>query len=81
MIAGDLQYLLGVVGLEPSFETLSAWSTEQRNAAARWAVATHLRASDNDVDVPARPSFLPDPWRGPDLNTSDVFGGPQATVF
>ncbi len=77
----DLQYLLGVVGLAPSLKTVSDWSAPQRFEAANWAVATHLRASDNDVDVPTRPGFLPEPWRGPDLNTGDVFGGPQATVF
>ena len=81
MIADDLQYLLSVVGLAPRLETVTAWSTDQRDDAEKWAVATHLRASDNDVDVPQRPAFLPEPWRGPYLDTGDVFGGPQATVF
>jgi len=79
MIAGDLQYLLSVVGLAPKHETLAAWSPNQQRLAEEWAVATHLRASDNDVDVPQRPAFLPEPWKGPYLDTGDVFGGPQPT--
>jgi hypothetical protein len=29
-----------------------------------WAERTHLRASDNVVRVPPRPTWLPDPWQG-----------------
>ena len=81
MIADDLQYLLAVVGLAPRLETVTAWSQEQRLEAEKWAVAVHLRASDNVVHVPQRPAFLPAPWKGPYLDTGDVFGGTQPTEF
>jgi len=70
-----------LVGIEPSLETIAAWSYEQRLAAFEWASATHFRASDNDVDVPAKPEFLPQPWQGPEINSGDVFGGRQPTRF
>lgn len=59
------QGLLTLVGLQPSLETIATWTDEQCQQAEAWAAATHLRASDNDVDVPIRPGFLPDPWTGP----------------
>ena len=77
----SLQIILILVGLEPSLETIATWSEEQRQLAQHWAAATHYRASDNDVDVPPRPDFLPQPWQGPDLDTGDVFGGRQPTRF
>lgn len=39
-------------------EIIATWSGEQRAAAIEWALAVHLRASDNDdVEVPERPYF------------------------
>lgn len=51
----DLLLLVGVTATE---EQVDGWTLEQRREAERWAVAVHLSASDNPVDVPARPVFL-----------------------
>jgi hypothetical protein len=78
----DVQDVLSLVGLAPSEKTVATWWQAQRQVALEWASATHLYASDNDdVHVPPRPPFLPDPWKGPYNDTGDVFGGPQPTVF
>lgn len=39
-------------------KVIKAWTPEQRKLAETWAAKTHLRASDNPVRVPPRPSFL-----------------------
>lgn len=48
--------------IDPSYAwNLSAiedWSTDTRRKVVEWARAVHLRASDNDVDVPDRPGVL-----------------------
>lgn len=57
--------LLSLVGYDAPADVVATWTLEERQAAQEWAAATHLQASDNDVDVPARPRFLPEPWTGP----------------
>lgn len=52
--------LLLLVGVEVHPDWLAALTPEQREQAADWAAKTHLQASDNDVEVPPRPDFLPD---------------------
>lgn len=54
---------LGLVDVAVSAEQAAGWTREQRKQAVQWAAATHLSASDNDVDVPPRPAFL-DELRG-----------------
>ncbi len=39
-------------------EDIARWSLDQCRLAHEWAMAVHCRASDNDVDVPAKPAFL-----------------------
>lgn len=51
----DLLLLVGVTATEAQ---VSGWPLEQRRQAEQWAIATHLSASDNPVDVPPRPEFL-----------------------
>ena len=53
--------LLTLVGVFVEQEQVKQWTDKQKREAAHWAVATHLKASDNDddVDVPRRPDFLP----------------------
>jgi hypothetical protein len=51
--------LLALVCVSVPQEQVEGWTEEQRQQAARWAVAVHLSASDNDdVEVPPRPAFL-----------------------
>lgn len=60
--------LLALVGIRISPGVARTWYPEQWEAAADWARATHLHASDNDVTVPPRPLFLPDAqtdWQAP----------------
>lgn len=64
--------LLELVGISPSKETLATWTDDQVRAAEEWAAAVHLEASDNDVDVPPRPEFLPEPWQGPPTGEGTV---------
>lgn len=58
----DLQVvvdLLLLVGVRETVDTVSRWRVEQRRAAAEWAGAVHLDASDNEgVEIPARPDFF-----------------------
>lgn len=56
--------LLGLVCVTVTEETVCGWTEEQRRQAERWASATHLSASDNDVVVPNRPGFLGGESRG-----------------
>ena len=55
-----LRDLLLLVQEDVTVETIEGWTEPQRAAVRAWAGALHLRASDNDVDVPARPAFLDD---------------------
>jgi hypothetical protein len=71
--------LLLIVGIDASRETIAQWSDRQVKAAEAWAGSAHLRASDNYVRVPNRPSFLPEPWGGPELTDCGIFNGPTET--
>lgn len=53
-----LSDLLGVVDIQVTPEIVMKWTTKQREKAEKWAARSHLRASDNDIFVPKRPSFL-----------------------
>jgi hypothetical protein len=55
---GVLSDLLSLVGVSASSARVLSWDSQQRQRAAEWASAVHLSASDNDVEVPPRPSFL-----------------------
>lgn len=51
--------LLMLVEVEvPLTDITEKWTPEERAAAEDWAVAAHLDASDNEVELPARPEFL-----------------------
>ncbi|TCO57171.1 hypothetical protein [Actinocrispum wychmicini] len=50
--------LLALVGVIVSPELMAEWTIDQRAEAANWAGAVHLHASDNDVTVPRKPTFL-----------------------
>lgn len=39
-------------------EAVASWSQDERNAAYDWAMARHIRASDNDVEVPPMPACV-----------------------
>lgn len=56
--------VLLLVGYELDASALSVLSVQQLLEAEHWAAKTHLRASDNPVRVPPRPTWLPEPWRG-----------------
>ena len=58
-LAAAASDLLAMVDTYVKPETVITWSADQLDAAKEWAIATHLRASDNDVEVPKRPNFLP----------------------
>lgn len=50
--------LLALAGVTVPWQQIMDWTLTQRREAQHWAIATHLSASDNPVDVPARPAFL-----------------------
>nr|WP_238487060.1 dUTP diphosphatase [Cupriavidus pauculus] len=53
----QLALMLVDVGEVP-LEDIALWSLAQCRQAHEWAMAAHCRASDNDVEVPAKPAFL-----------------------
>lgn len=54
--------LLGLVMEQPpTAEVVAGWTPEQAEEASYWAANAHLAASDNDVTVPPRPSFITSP--------------------
>lgn len=53
-----------LVGYDMADEYAEALCEEHRIEFAEWARALHFYASDNAVDVPARPDWLPEPWQG-----------------
>lgn len=64
--APGLSDVLGLVGIDAPIAVVATWTPEAMQAAMEWAACTHLYASDNDdVVVPPRPDFLPEPWTGP----------------
>lgn len=50
--------LLSLVGETVTAEQAATWPQVWRDEAAAWAFAVHLDASDNDVEVPPKPTFL-----------------------
>lgn len=57
---------LGLVGYTASIDTVSDWPLRKRVEFVIWAQYVHLKASDNAVQVPPRPAWLPEPWSGPE---------------
>lgn len=56
--AREMRDLLSLVECSPSLKAIKAWTPEQTELARNWAAKVHLRASDNIVRVPSRPTFL-----------------------
>jgi len=51
--------LLLVSDTNAPLELIRTWSSDQQQSAYAWAIALHYMASDNTVDVPPRPDFIP----------------------
>jgi len=49
-----------VMNYVPSLNKINSWTDDQAYQAEDWASCVHLRASDNIIRVPKRPSFLKD---------------------
>lgn len=59
--------LASLVGYDVPVDSANLLTDEQLRELEVWAERTHLRASDNPVRVPPRPSWLPNqPWKGPE---------------
>jgi hypothetical protein len=60
--ADELETLRNLLALvienEIPIEAIRRWTDEQKRQAREWASAAHLRASDHDIEVPARPETL-----------------------
>lgn len=54
----ELSDLLTVCAIYVPSETIREWTLEERDAVEDWAGATHLAASDNDIEVPEMPECL-----------------------
>lgn len=54
-----LKDLLSLVCLHVDMDEISNWTSEQKELAHDYASCVHLDASDCDVVVPTKPSFLP----------------------
>lgn len=57
----SLRDLLSLVGVDVDHNAISRWTVEQMCEANKWATKSYLKASDNNVRVPKRPKFLPEP--------------------
>lgn len=60
-----LRNLLELVGWTAKPAEIEKWPPYRRVEAAVYAWRVHLRAGDNPIPVPPRPSWFPEPWRGP----------------
>lgn len=58
MTLNTLRDLLLLAGRKVTLKSLRDWSLIEREAAADWASAIHLRASDNPVRVPRTPKHV-----------------------
>ncbi len=54
------------IGYDVSADVIASWDAAKRQEFEIYAERVHLKASDNPVQVPPRPSWLPDPWQGAD---------------
>jgi hypothetical protein len=70
--------ILGLVGYEASEEAIKRWGVRKRVEAQVHASNEHLRASDNPIRRHPRPSWMPDPWLGPERGEG-IFGAPGPT--
>lgn len=52
-----------LAGVQVREEDARTWSNLKAAEAYDWAMRTHLAASDNEITVPLRPSFIPGPER------------------
>lgn len=50
--------IIGLVGYDVPLVVLTSWPDDLINQAEKWAVKSHLKASDNNVRVPKFPMFL-----------------------
>lgn len=50
--------ILSLADVDVTPEEIATWTPEQQTTATSWASLVHLRASDNDVEVPPKPEFL-----------------------
>lgn len=78
---GALQLLvdvLALVGYAATTEQVAGWDLRRRVETFVHAATEHARASDNPVPRHPRPTWLPDPWRGPWIGTG-AFAGPSPT--
>jgi hypothetical protein len=70
--AQPVQDALLLVGVAVGVEEVNSWTPEQRNEAVTWAFTLHVAASDNPVEVPRRPVFLPAEARHADRSESPM---------
>lgn len=67
--------ILGLVGYDASFEVVHGWELFQRVEAYVYARNVHDRASDNPLRRHPKPTWLPEPWLGPESADCSVRGG------
>ena len=58
LVLHDLLSLVIPEGEMPTIERVTRWTNREKGEAEAWAGKAYLRASDNHVRVPDRPSFL-----------------------
>ena len=52
------------IGYDASADVVATWDAAKREEFEIYAERVTLKASDNPVQVPPRPSWLPEPWQG-----------------
>jgi hypothetical protein len=73
-----VQSVLGLIGYHATVEEIADWPLQKRVEAVVYGGNVHLRASDNPIQRHPKPSWLPEPWRGPEVGDG-VFQSPGPT--
>lgn len=63
--AETVRDILELVGYTASVEAIRGWPLLKRVEAEVYCSSVYMRAGDNPVPVPPRPSWMGEPWKGP----------------
>lgn len=53
-----LHNLLSLIGLDVPHMDIQLWNDKEYSRVKKWAGATYLKASDNNITIPKKPKFL-----------------------
>lgn len=68
-----LRDILELVGYTATLEALGKWTLFRRVQVEAYAARIHLNAGDAGLQHHVRPSWMPEPWKGP-MQGEGIFG-------